>query len=150
MSRLILKCGNPVTQHIQMVFPEGGVAKLTRSGIGIAYKLASASTAGKVMGLAMDATLAVQRKIHGGMIFPGTLYVYSDKVVFEPAFQFLGGLYEGVETVTIPASIIRSVDLTTKFLVVNTVDIHLTSGEHVRIVATAEGKKIANAIDSII
>lgn len=150
MSQLILKCGNPITQHIQMVFPEGGVAKLTRSGIGIAQKVVGAGTGGTVMGLAMDASLALQRKIHGGMMFPGTLYVYSDKVVFEPAFQFLSGLYEGVESVTIPASIISNVELTTKLLVVNTIEIHLTSGEHVKIVATAEAKKIITAIKSIV
>jgi hypothetical protein len=150
MSQLILKCGNPITQHIQMVFPEGGVAKLTQSGIGIARKLAGAGTGGKLMGLATDASLALQRKIHGGMIFPGTLYVYSDKVVFEPAFQFLSGLYEGVEAVTIPATIIRSVEVTKKLLVMNTIDIHLTSGDHVRIVATAEAKKIADAVKSIV
>lgn len=150
MSQLILKCGNPITQHIQMVFPEGGVAQLTRSGIGIAQKLVGAGTGGTIMGLAMDASLALQRKIHGGMIFPGTLYVYSDKVVFEPAFQFLSGLYEGVESVTIPTSVITRVGLTTKFLVLNTINIHLASGEHVKIVATVDARKITDAIQSIL
>jgi hypothetical protein len=150
MSELILKCGNAVTQHVQMVFPEGGVAKLTRSGIKLAYKAAAAGSGGKIMGAAMDASLALSRKIHGGMLFPGTLFVYSDRVDFHPSFRVLSGLYEGVEAVTIPRNVIRSVELSTRLLVLNTIAIQLTSGDDVRIVATAEAKKIAGAIRSIL
>lgn len=150
MSELILKCGNPVTQHVQMVFPDGGVATFTKSGIKIAYKAIGAGMAHSVMSAAMNASLALSRTIHGGMLFPGTLFVYSDEVAFHPAFRFLSGLYEGVESVTIPSSIIRDVELTTKLLVLNTIDIHLTSGARARIVATAEAKKITNAIRSIL
>ncbi|MDB4948355.1 MAG: hypothetical protein JWM27_1004 [Gemmatimonadetes bacterium] len=150
MSELIVKCGNALTQHVQMVFPEGGLAKLSKSGIGIAYKAVGAGGAGSVLSAAMDASLAVSRKLHGGMLFPGSVLVYSDKVVFEPAFRFLSGLYEGIESVTIPANSIRDVELTTKFLVLSTIDLHLTSGDHVRIVATAEAKKMTNAIKSIL
>lgn len=149
MSTLIGKFGSAVPGYINGYFPDGDASELTRKGFELALRATGHGMAGSLLMHAMDAGMKIQKNMMGGISHPGTLWVYSDKVVFRP-LELLRLLHDGVEAITIPAYQIREVELRGTLLINPHLHLHLYSGDRVRFDTMFSGRKIANAIKSII
>jgi hypothetical protein len=97
----------------------------------------------------MDAGIKIQKGMMGGISHPGTLWVYSDKVVFRPV-ELLQIFHDNVEAIVIPAHQIRDIEIQGIPFISSRIVLHLHSGERVRFDPPFDGRKITRAIKSII
>ncbi len=98
--------GDSVTQTVNGVFPDGGIGNLA----GYAMKAANTALGAGVMNHIMDASTYIQKKLWGGALFPGTVYVQDDQIRFEPSFFIKLPLYQGFSAIAFPYSDISSVE----------------------------------------
>ncbi|WP_157081097.1 hypothetical protein [Novosphingobium naphthalenivorans] len=143
-SKLILKIGN-FGGNVEFIYPDGGLDDLSKYGLQTVFKVAGAGVAGIVT----NVSEMVSKRILGGLPFPGTLYVYEDRLEFRPAFRLIGFIYKGIEEIIVPSSLIKLAEQKNKGLIVNYVEIFLHEGGSVKIASMLHSKKIAQAINSM-
>lgn len=126
MSQLIGSFGNSITQTVNGIFPEGGLGGLATYAVKAVNAVSGVSVANHIM----DAQFYVQKKVWGGMPFPGTLKLYDDKIEFVPSFMVKIPIYQGIQAISIPYRDIKSAEKIKKtFLKLSAVKLTLSGGE---------------------
>jgi len=148
MSNLVLQKGGLFSPTISMVFPEGGNSELVHKGFSIASSLMGGTGLEmKVMAGAPKGQEFVQKAVFGGFCVNGTIYLYTDKLRFEPSIpEFLMPLYKGIESISLDYSEIVSLERKRLKWVYPVLDIKLKSGS-CRFVTMLGGQEIHDTIE---
>lgn len=147
MSTLVLQKGN-LAQTIQMVFPEGGMSELAHKGFSIAAGIAGGTSLhSKLASVSLKGVEAVHKALYGGVCMAGTIYLYTDKLRFEPIIpEFLMPLYNGIESVSLDYSQIVSIERKRIKWVYPVLDITLKEGS-CRFITLSGGQEIYDTIN---
>lgn len=126
MSELLGSFGDSITQTVNGIFPDGGVGNLA----GYAIKAANSATGGSAINHLMDGHSYLMKKIWGGVPFPGTVKIFTDKINFVPSVFIKLPIYKGIELISIPYNDVVSIDKVKKGpLKLSGIKIGFTTGE---------------------